>query len=569
MLIWRTGRSPGHALKDAADWPEWPARPKTFVVDIELSETTQEEAGKSVKGTFMKGLRGQDWGLATSGLTGDFQGWFPEPGAGTEVKDGELGLRSYRADGLPRLNRDEFVAVLRRHAEGWTSVERTTWRFFEFLLRKDGNAARAALHFQLAGPRADRGRTDVQAVLDVEVVKAGDSWKISRLALREGCRIESRRPPFNDVTDATGFHFNESTENRDLHQRVINARNIRTNSGLCVADWNRDGFWDILATQYEKHAVLFVNDGLGGFRREAPPFEGSQDAGPVFAFIDLDGDGLEELVDSNVSGYEDGLCTIAIFTRKDGAWRKLADSLSFRAANGIRQIMIQALIPWDVDGDGLLDLWFGAYSDSESGKEKFNSLGSFDGADNLLFMNKGGLKFSEESDQRGLTGTQYTYAGAFFDFDGDGKTDFYECNDWGPNPVFLGDGRGHFKRAEGHPFSGSNAYTMGVTIADWDNTGNWSVYTSEMYSHAGNRILPLAGALTDSTRASALVMARGNMLFEQSASGAWTESAVERDVAWADWAWACVFADLDNDSDKDLFVANGFTTHADASAPDW
>jgi len=365
VLLWR-GAHPQKALPGkTGEWPDWPATPRDFVTDIEVSETVQVEAAESIKGSFVKGLRGQDWSLATSGLTDDFLGWFPEPAGGAEVSDGELGLRRYVAEGPPTLNRDAFVAVLRRHTEGWTSVERTTWRFFEFRLRKDGTAARAALHFQIAGPRPDHLRTDVQAVVEVEVVKTGGAWKIRRMALREGCRIEARRPPFQDVTDAVGFHFNESAANRDLQQRVINERTIRTNSGLCVVDWNRDGFWDILATRYQKQTVLFVNDGLGGFRQEDLPFKDAEDAGAVFVFVDLDGDGLEELVDSQVSGYRDGRCTIALFTRKDGKWRKLAQALHFQVSRDARDIMIQAVVPWDVDGDGLLDLWFGAYSNSE------------------------------------------------------------------------------------------------------------------------------------------------------------------------------------------------------------
>jgi hypothetical protein len=111
---------------------------------------------------------------------------------------------------------------------------------------------------------------------------------------------------------------------------------------------------------------------------------------------------------------------------------------------------------------------------------------------------------------------------------------------------------------------------MGVTIADWDNSGRWSMYISNMYSHAGNRIVPLAAALGDDYRQIALVLARGNQLYERDAeSGAWKETAVERGVNWADWAWACLFFDPDNDGDKDLFVANGYTSHEDRQAPDF
>ena len=66
------------------------------------------------------------------------------------------------------------------------------------------------------------------------------------------------------------------------------------------------------------------------------------------------------------------------------------------------------------------------------------------------------------------------------------------------------------------------------------------------------------------------LMARGNQHFElDPQTGAWTELATERGVNVADWAWAAVFFDVDNDRDKDLFVANGFTSSSESEAPDY
>ena len=37
----------------------------------------------------------------------------------------------------------------------------------------------------------------------------------------------------------------------------------------------------------------------------------------------------------------------------------------------------------------------------------------------------------------------------------------------------------------------------------------------------------------------------------------------------AGWAWGCLFYDLDNDGDKEIFVTNGNTSFRDPDAPDY
>ena len=127
-----------------------------------------------------------------------------------------------------------------------------------------------------------------------------------------------------------------------------------------------------------------------------------------------------------------------------------------------------------------------------------------DGADTLLFINRGDLRFSEESDARGISGTRYTYAAHLFDFDGDGDLDLFEGNDYGSNGLWDNRGDGTFVARPDHPVAGGASNTMGVAVADWDNSGRWSLHLSNMYSHAGQRVVRLAetlgGAMHDRLR---------------------------------------------------------------------
>ena len=111
---------------------------------------------------------------------------------------------------------------------------------------------------------------------------------------------------------------------------------------------------------------------------------------------------------------------------------------------------------------------------------------------------------------------------------------------------------------------------MGVTVGDFDEDGDFDVYVSNMYSKAGNRIVPLVRKqLTESTYTSLLGLAAGNTLYLQEPGGAYRQAATDLHVDHAGWAWGQAFFDADNDGDRDIFVVNGNTSHSDARAPDY
>lgn len=252
--------------------------------------------------------------------------------------------------------------------------------------------------------------------------------------------------------------------------------------------------------------------------------------------------------------------------------RLLSRALEFQTVPGLEQTDALSVTPGDVNGDGLLDLFFAGYETNRSREVmRFNRVDADDGADNLLFINRGGLRFSEESDARGITGTQYTYVAQFFDFDADGDLDLFEGNDYGPNVLWDNQDGGIFRALPDHPLARDPNYTMGVSIGDWDNSGRWSVYVSNMYSHAGNRVVSLArSTMTEGMQAQIRLLAEGNQFFVPAArTDTLADAAQLLGVNEAGWAWGCVFYDLDNDGDKDIFVTNGNTSFSDPAAPDF
>ena len=543
------------------------SRPATPVADSERFEIVQSAISKRINKAFRTGIRRGDDGPIAAILTADFLAMMPKARAGAPVDDDDLRVVTVPCEDLTPIGPESFLKRLRGITEAMAEVERVSLRAYEFLLDPSETRATARYHGHLAGRGTDRRAIELHADAEVEVVKTDGNWRLRRFAMLGLRRIESDRSPFVERTDETGFEFAYSAEGRRLIEAEIDNGVNRgaVAGGLSVMDWNHDGFPDVIATHGERRSILFVNDGRGGFQPRPLPGSGSY----FFLVLDLDNDGREELVTTHPGRTRNGKASLGLYTREQERWVAKPGVLTFENPARRRQLRYPHITAGDVNRDGLPDLYVCGYRSSESRHRQNHSYtDAADGLPNLLFINHGGLRFTEVAAAQGVAGSRWSFVSEFFDIDGDRDADLVVVNDFGPNNVYLNRGDGSFVEEPDHALARGTTFGMGLAIADYDNRGTFSYYVSYMHSHAGLRMLPLAPKLDAEVRSDLIFSARGNALYDRR-DGRWTERAVERGVDNAGWAWGCIFFDADNDADKDLYVVNGYTSHSDPEASDY
>ncbi len=545
---------------DAAREPAPPvfsvAPPVEFVRDVARSEDVSGAVSRGLAKAMCKALSARDAAGIQALLTADFEGRALQGKALLLQWDASVVVARFDpAEAV--LDAGGFAAAMKAHLARFSDVEgcglkadrfrlapgaRSAWVEFDFLLRGHG----------ATGPQTQRGRWRAAITL------VDGSWRMRKVEIDAMRQVVGKTPPFADVSRQVGFAMaHDPTRERSL-ESLANVGLLDNLGGLAVLDHDGDGYDDIAAWNWRRTMVLFRNDGRGGFsRRSLLP---APQVGQFQLFLDLDGDAVPELLSSELTACRDGRAELSVYRRK-GATYAVAGTLGFDVDCGEgRGTVFQHIAPGDFDNDGDLDLFYSGYRiDMRPGE--YNRFDSHAGTENRLFINEGGLVFTEAAAARGITGTRHSYAGAWYDHDDDGDLDLYVVNDFGPNTLYLGDGAGRFTRGDGPLVA--NAASMGITRADFDGDGQLDLYVSNMESHAGNRIVDLVEReLKPETLAQLKVLAAGNWLLLKRGAGQHEEAAARMGVAGAHWAWGQAYFDADNDGDRDLYVVNGMQSNS-------
>lgn len=319
---------------------------------------------------------------------------------------------------------------------------------------------------------------DKDGRLDVYLV---NGWRLDGASVSErGKNALYRQHPdgsFEDVTD-----------------RAAVGGEGQWGAGVTVADYDNDGWPDILVTNFGRN-VLYHNLGNGRFENvaaqagiEAPGWN------TAAAFFDADGDGWLDLY---IARYIDCTLDDVLNAKPTLSWR------------------------------GLEQVAFGPFG--------------LKGAPDRFFRNAKG-RFIDATEEAGMKDLVlgFGFAVRAVDVDDDGDLDVYVANDSDPNYLYRNDGTGHFSEVAvpsscAFDANGAAQASMGIATGDADGDGIMDIFVTSFSEDFATLYKGQDGGFfSDMSR----------------------ETGVGP-ITYRPLSWGTALADFDNDGDLDLAVANG------------
>jgi len=349
-----------------------------------------------------------------------------------------------------------------------------------------------------------------------------------------------------DVTAETGIQFRHQDGSRGAYHIVE-----YVSAGMALFDYDGDGWIDIYflngapleAAPGERlpQDALYRNLGDGRFA-DVTGLAGLGDTGHGLgvAAADYDNDGDQDLYVNNCGP------NVLYRNRGDGTF---ADETQVAAVgNGNR--VGAAVCFLDAENDGALDLFVSNYVQFSLDKHRHTTVRgisaypsplAYEPDTNTFYHNEGDGTFVDASASSGIGAQAGTGMGAVCaDYDNDGDTDIFVCNDMTPNFLFQNEGNGTFTevalfQGTAYDATGQAQGSMGVDCADYDNDG-WLDFMQTCYQDE----VPV------------LYRNSGQGYFEDVSRLTGAGTSAVRKVTWG-VGWV----DFDNDGDRDVFMATG------------
>ena len=266
--------------------------------------------------------------------------------------------------------------------------------------------------------------------------------------------------------------------------------------GVCVGDYDNDGFLDLFVTQYGQN-LLYHNNRDGTFTdvtRQAGLVAPQDLWNSGAAFLDYNRDGHLDLFVSHYVGYKYGLTL------------------------------------------------YGNHPDLEGSRSPvLYGVAGLEGSRNTLYRNNGDGTFTDVSEQAGILKTRPTYGFTplVADFDNDGWPDIYVADDSTPSLLFHNNHDGTFSEIAllaGVAFdaNGRTQAGMGVDAGDYDADGRFDIFKTNF-----------------SDEPPTLYHNDGHSFFTDVTAQAGFAGAVQN------VKWGTSFLDFDNDGYLDLVIVTG------------
>jgi len=359
---------------------------------------------------------------------------------------------------------------------------------------------------------------------------------------------------------------NKLTETDTLN--YMNYPYLYMGGGVAIGDINNDNIPDIYFTGNMVDDKLYLGKGNMKFEditnKSFKSLDEKWHTGATMA--DVNNDGYLDIYVS-VSGKNSPRTNLLYINNKDLTFTESAKQYGIDDNGHSTQGVF-----FDYDKDGDLDLYVANYPSTKflapisHYRSKMDSLTLKDS--DRLYRNNGDHTFSDVTTEAGVLNFGLSLSVTAADINNDGWTDLYVSNDFAaPDYLYMNNKNGTFRNTLNQSTNHTSYFGMGADIADFNNDGLLDIIQLDMtpednYRSKANMASMSTEKFWEGVNSgfhhqymiNSLQLNRGNI---DKDTPIFSEISRLAGISTTDWSWSPLFADLDNDGWKDIFIANG------------
>ena len=370
----------------------------------------------------------------------------------------------------------------------------------------------------------------------------------------------------------TGVAFSNTLKENDSLNYFTYAY-IYMGGGISAGDINNDGLPDLFFTGNMVPNKLYLNKGNLEFEdiSESAGVAGDNRWYTGTTMVDINNDGYLDIYCSvgGKFGPKENQLFINNGPSADSGEITFTERAEEYGINDSSNSVQATFFDYDLDGD--LDLYVANYPPTP-----FNAPNYFYRIKQIspkpletdrLFRNEGD-SFTDVTEESGLKTFGLSLSATAADLNKDGWPDLYVSNDFSsPDYLFMNNKDGTFSEVVKKSTKNTSFYGMGVDIADFNNDALPDILQVDMTSQINRRAKANMASMNPSLfwstvnngfhyqyMQNSLQMNNGNLL---DTIPDFSNVSRLAGVSSTDWSWGPLFADLDNDGWKDIFISNG------------
>jgi len=390
---------------------------------------------------------------------------------------------------------------------------------------------------------------------------------------------------FEQLTkEKTGIDFTNTIKNKEEFN-IFSYRNFYNGAGVSIGDVNNDGLSDVYMTSNQGKNKLYLNKGNMQFEDISVKsgVEGTKGWSTGVVMVDINNDGLLDIYVCN-AGLKKGVMEYytkeaqknelfinngdLTFTEKAAEYNLDNNGYTTHAAF------------FDYDKDGDLDAYILNNSIIQPDQLNLNNRRDLPdekwevqdyimgGGDKLLRNDNG--KFTDVTAQSGIHSSIIAFGLGITvgDVNGDSYPDMYVSNDFYERDyLYINQKDGTFKDDIEDKMQHLSLSSMGADMADINNDGYPEIFVTEMLPNDEKRLKTVTNF---DSYTNYINKVNGGFHYQYMQNSLQLNNGVVNDtlpdfsnvsrlagVSSSDWSWGPLFADLDNDGWKDIFVSNG------------